>query len=50
MRIYLVTLIHDNTRVLRHVIAGSAMRATEIALGFLPETPKQFAIICKPIK
>ena len=49
MKHFHVTLIHATGRTVRNVIAHSAMRATQIALGLLPETPGQFAIICKPV-
>lgn len=48
MNRYHVTLISTQGRTERHIIAHSAMRATQIAIGMLPEHPGQFAIICKP--
>lgn len=48
MRHFQITLIDGTGRTVRNIIARSAMRATQIALGMLPEHPGQFAIICKP--
>jgi len=48
MKTYLVTLIHGGGREVLHIIAGSTMRATQIALEYLPAPHGQFAVICKP--
>lgn len=49
-RSYLVTLIHGSERIVRHVIAHSAMQATLIGIRMLPDTNAPLAIICKPVE
>lgn len=49
MKHYEVLLISGTRRIMRNVVAPSALRATQIALDTMPEIlSAQFAIICKP--
>lgn len=45
---YHFTLINAAFRTERNIIAHSAVQAALIAARMLPESPGQFAIICKP--
>lgn len=47
MRHYTITIISAAGRAVRHIIAHSSMRATQIAIGMFPEQPGEFAVICK---
>ena len=48
LRQYHFTLINSIFRVERNIIAHSSIQAAIIAQRMLPESPGQFAIICKP--
>jgi hypothetical protein len=48
-RSFEVTLISGSIRIVRNVIAHSAVRATRIALSYMPCTAAPLAIICKPM-
>jgi hypothetical protein len=44
-----VTLISGSVRIVRNVIAHSAVNAARIALAYMPRTDAPLAIICKPL-
>ena len=48
-RSFEVTLISGTVRIVRNVIAHSAILATRTALSFMPCTEAPLAIICKPM-
>ena len=48
-RSFEVTLISGSIRIVRNVIAHSAVCATRIALSYMPCTAAPLAIICKPV-
>lgn len=50
MKHFEVTIIHGSRRSMLNVIEHNAMRATQIALGMLPDPAGSFAVICKPAK
>ncbi len=48
-RAFEVTLISGSVRIVRNVIAHSAIRATRTALSYMPCADAPMAIICKPM-
>jgi len=50
MKHFIVTLIYDSERVVRNVIAPTAMQAHPIGASMMPDVARQFAIICKPAR
>lgn len=48
-RAFEVTLISGSLRIVRNVIAHSAVVATRTALSYMPYTSAPLAVICKPV-